>query len=58
MDTAERMIMVPTKTAKQWVNDLRKYWFTSGDDGEEFNNDEIIAMTEQIEAMIKAAEKD
>lgn len=47
-------IKIPVATAAMWREQLGHYWFSSSDDGEEeFNNDEIIAICNQLDELLK-----
>jgi hypothetical protein len=45
-------IQIPRKTLERWLKDLESYWY-SGDSEDEWNNDEIIAMSREIERLLK-----
>ena len=47
-------VTVPVSVLKKWREDLGAYWFSS-DGEEEYNNDEIIAMSHQMEALLSAS---
>jgi hypothetical protein len=48
----EGFIQIPRKTLERWLKDLEPYWY-SGDSEDEWNNDEIIEMSREIERLLK-----
>jgi hypothetical protein len=58
MMTDEEFIQIPRKTLERWKKDLEPYWFSSGEDGDEWNNDEIIEMSREIERLLKGQKND
>jgi hypothetical protein len=51
--TGEEFIQIPRKTLERWRKDLEPHWFSSDDDGDEWNNDEIIEISREIERLLK-----
>jgi hypothetical protein len=52
MMTDEEFIQIPRKTLERWKKDLESYWY-SGDSEDEWNNDEIIEISREIERLLK-----
>lgn len=50
-------VAVPLETLEQWNKDLAPFWFGSRGDGDEYNNEEIIAMSKGIQEMLRAARR-
>jgi hypothetical protein len=48
----EEFIQIPRRTLERWLKDLGPYWY-SGDSEDEQNNDEIIAMSREIERLLQ-----
>jgi hypothetical protein len=50
----DQFIQIPRKTLERWLKDLGYYWYSSdGDGGDEWNNDEIIEISREIERLLK-----
>jgi hypothetical protein len=45
-------IQIPRKTLERWLKDLEPHWY-SGDSEDEWNNDEIIEISREIERLLK-----
>jgi hypothetical protein len=53
-DAAEedQFLQIPRKTLERWLKDLEPHWY-SGDSEDEWNNDEIIEISREIERLLK-----
>jgi hypothetical protein len=52
MTDEEEFIQIPRETLERWLKDLESYWY-SGDSEDEWNNDEIIEISREIERLLK-----
>lgn len=51
-----RVIPIPRERLEAWKTMLPRYWFSDAD-GESYNNDEVIAMSDEIDKLLASAPK-
>lgn len=51
------VVKVPVETLKRWRKALEPYWFTSVDEGEEYNNDGVIQTCNEIDALLPKSQR-